>query len=155
MQNTSNGMSTAALVLSIVGLLTMCCGGSVILGSLAILLALLSRGSQPMNGQAKAAVGISIAGLVLGIFAVIGSFIYVLSSPEASSIYREYMQYYFDELQDNYPDDRYDFDDDFADYDDDDLFRYYEDYFYDDSDSSDYIHNIPHQTAPHQGETVH
>lgn len=154
MQNTSNGMSTAALVLSIVGILTMCCGGSVILGSLAILLALLSRGKHPLNGQAKAAIGISIAGLVLGIFAVIGSFFYVLSSPEASGIYRDYIQYYYDELEDTYPDDEYDFDDDYADYDDDDMLRYFEDYFYDDSDSGDYLHNIPHQTEPHQGETV-
>ena len=74
MQNTSNGMSTAALVLSIAGLLTMCCGGSVVLGSLAILFALLSRGTEPMNGQAKVAIGISIAGVVLGIAAfVIGA----------------------------------------------------------------------------------
>lgn len=149
MQNTSNGMSTAALALSLAGLLTMCCGGSVVLGSLAILFALLSRGSEPMNGQAKAAVGISIAGVVLGIAAIIGSFIYVFTDPEAKSIYRDYMQYYFDEFDDTDP--YYDYDEDF---DEDDLLRYYEDYFNEGHGSNDYIQNIPQQATPHHGETV-
>ena len=151
MQNTSNGMSTAALALSIAGLLTMCCGGSVILGSLAILFALLSRGSEPMNSQAKAAVGISIAGVVLGMAAIIGSFIYVFTNPEANSIYRDYIQYYYDEFDDTDPYDDYDYDDDF---DEDDLLRYYEDYFNDEHSRDGYIQNIPHQSTPHHGETV-
>lgn len=165
MQNTSNGMSTAALVLSIVGVLTMCCGGSVILGSLAILLALLSRGTQPMNGQAKAAVGISIAGVILGIIVMISLFAYVLTDPDANSIYRDYMQYYYDELEDEYPysdyygdyyDDDY-YDDDYPDYNGDDFLRYYEeapDYFHDNSDSDGYVRSIPHQTPHHPGETI-
>lgn len=153
MQNTSNGMSTAALVLSIIGILTMCCGGSVILGSLAILLALLSRGSQPMNGQAKTAVGISIAGVILGIAVIIGSFIYVFTDPEANSIYRDYMQYYYDEFEDMDPYSDY-YDDDYAEYDEDDLLRYYEEYFNNDSGSDGYIHSVPQQTAPHHGETI-
>lgn len=151
MQNTSNGMSTAALVLSIAGLLTMCCGGSVVLGSLAILFALLSRGTEPMNGQAKAAIGISIAGVVLGIAAIIGSFVYVFTNPEANSIYRDYMQYYYDEFGDTDPNDDYNFDEDF---DEDDLLRYYEDYFNEDHGGDGYIQNIPHQTTPHHGETI-
>ena len=77
MQNTSNGLSVAALVLSIVGVLTMLFGGSVVLGSLAILLALLSRGSGRMSGQAKAAIGISIVSIALGILLLIGMFVYV------------------------------------------------------------------------------
>ena len=151
MQNTSNGMSTAALALSIAGLLTMCCGGSVILGSLAILFALLSRGSEPMNSQAKAAVGISIAGVVLGMAAIIGSLFYVFTNPDANSIYRDYIQYYYDEFDDTDPYDGYDYDEDF---DEDDLLRYYEDYFNEDHGGNDYIQNVPHQTMPHHGETV-
>lgn len=110
MQNTSNGMSVAALVLSIVGILTMCCGGSVVLGSLAILLALLSRGSHAMCSQAKAAMVISIIGIVIGIFVVIGMVVYTFTSPEAQEIYRDYLQYYEDQL------------------DEDDLSQYYQDY---------------------------
>lgn len=120
MQNTSNGMSTAALVLSIIGILTMCCGGSVVLGGLAILLALLSRGSHPMNGQAKAAVWISIIGIILGIVALVGLLVYTFTSPDAQDIYRDYLQYYEDQLGD-----------------DDDMTQYYNDYL-DDYGIDDY-----------------
>lgn len=132
MQNTSNGMSTAALILSIVGILTMLVGGSVILGSLAILLALLSRGSRPMNGQAKAAITISIIGIVLGIVVIIGMFVYVFTSSDAQELYRDYLHYYEDQMGD-----------------DDDITRYYNDYFdqYGTDDSDDFLD----YTVPDQG----
>ena len=119
MQNTSNGLSVAALVLSIVGVLTMLFGGSVVLGSLAILLALLSRGSGRMSGQAKAAVGIGIVSIVLGILLLVGIFVYVFTSSDAQEMYRDYMRYYEDQL------------------DDDDLYDYYNDYLDDYQDHSD------------------
>lgn len=124
MQNTSNGMSTAALVLSIVGILTMLFGGSVILGSLAILLALLSRGSRPMNGQAKAAITISIVGIVLGIIVIIGMFVYVFTSSDAQELYRDYLHYYEDQLDE-----------------DDDSMQYFDDYLdrFDTDDSDDFL----------------
>ncbi len=119
MQNTSNGLSVAALILSIIGVLTMLFGGSVVLGSLAILLALLSRGSGRMSGQAKAAVGISIVSIVLGILILVGAFIYVFTSSDAQEMYRDYLNYYEDQL------------------DDDDLYDYYNDYLDDYQDHSD------------------
>lgn len=140
MQNTSNGLSVAALVLSIVGLLTMLFGGSVVLGSLAILLALLSRGSGRMSGQAKAAIGISIVSIALGILLLIGMFVYVFTSSDAQEMYRDYLRYYEDQL------------------DDDDPYNYYNDYLDDYQDHSDeyldYISpdldHVPyhHDTAP-------
>ena len=119
MQNTSNGLSVAALVLSIVGVLTMLFGGSVVLGSLAILLALLSRGSGRMSGQAKAAIGISIVSIALGILLLIGMFVYVFTSSDAQDMYRDYLRYYEDHL------------------DDDDPYNYYNDYLDDYQDHSD------------------
>lgn len=140
MQNTSNGLSVAALVLSIVGVLTMLFGGSVVLGSLAILLALLSRGSGRMSGQAKAAIGISIVSITLGILLLIGMFVYVFTSSDAQDMYRDYLRYYEDQL------------------DDDDPYNYYNDYLDDYQDHSDeyldYISpdldHVPyhHDTAP-------
>lgn len=140
MQNTSNGLSVAALVLSIVGVLTMMFCGSVVLGSLAILLALLSRGSGRMSGQAKAAIGISIVSIALGILLLIGMFVYVFTSSDAQDMYRDYLRYYEDQL------------------DDDDPYNYYNDYLDDYQDHSDeyldYISpdldHVPyhHDTAP-------
>lgn len=140
MQNTSNGLSVAALVLSIVGVLTMMFGGSVVLGSLAILLALLSRGSGRMSGQAKAAIGISIVSIALGILLLIGMFVYVFTSSDAQEMYRDYLRYYEDQL------------------DDDDPYNYYNEYLDDYQDHSDeyldYISpdldHVPyhHDTAP-------
>lgn len=140
MHNTSNGLSVAALVLSIVGVLTMMFGGSVVLGSLAILLALLSRGSGRMSGQAKAAIGISIVSIALGILLLIGMFVYVFTSSDAQEMYRDYLRYYEDQL------------------DDDDPYNYYNDYLDDYQDYSDeyldYIspdlNHVPyhHDTAP-------
>ncbi len=140
MQNTSNGLSVAALVLSIVGVLTMLFGGSVVLGSLAILLALLSRGSGRMSGQAKAAIGISIVSIVLGILLLAGALIYVFTSSDAQEMYRDYLRYYEDQL------------------DDDDLYDYYNDYLDDYQDHSDEyldytspgLDHVPyyHETAP-------
>ena len=140
MQNTSNGLSVAALILSIIGVLTMMFGGSVVLGSLAILLALLSRGSGRMSGQANAAIGISIVSIALGILLLIGMFVYVFTSSDAQEMYRDYLRYYEDQL------------------DDDDPYNYYNDYLDDYQDHSDeyldYISpdldHVPyhHDTAP-------
>ena len=67
MNRNYNGLSVAALMLGIFGLLTMCCGGSLVLGSLAIILAWLSRGTS-LYGQAKTALGIGCCSLIGGIF---------------------------------------------------------------------------------------
>ncbi len=101
MQNTSNGMATASLVLGIIGILTIFFGGSVILGALAIILALLSRGSGSMSRPAGIGMGLGIAGILLGIFVIISMFAYVFTSSDAQEMYRDYLQYYEDEMNGN------------------------------------------------------
>lgn len=76
----NNTMAMASLVLGILSVLLCCCGGfGIILGAIGIVLAILSRGREPMETSAKAGMGLSIGGIVLGIivlvmaFAVIGN----------------------------------------------------------------------------------
>ena len=88
----SPGMAVASLVLGILSLLLVCCGLSLFVGALGLLLALLSRGRAEMSGSAKACMGLSIAGMILG--AVFFVFTLVFSS--AAGYYNEY----YDEIED-------------------------------------------------------
>ena len=109
MQNNSNGMSTAALVLSIIGLLTMVLGGSIIFGSLAIVLALLSRGAGRMSGQARAGLGISIAGIIISVVILVSLVTLTLNSDTFQDTLKDYVQYYEDQYSDD-SDSFYDYD---------------------------------------------
>lgn len=62
-----SGMSTAALVMGILSLPSICILGigGFIFGGLGILFAVLSRDSTPMETNAKIGLGLSIAGIVL------------------------------------------------------------------------------------------
>ncbi len=74
----SNNMALASLLLGILSLVLCCCGGfGVILGAVGIVLAILSRGSEPMETSAKVGLGLSIGGIVLGILVLIISFAFV------------------------------------------------------------------------------
>lgn len=115
----SPGLATAALILGICSLIFICCGIGFILGALGIILALLSRGSGRMNTSAKAGLGLSIAGTVLGIL----FFLAAIAVSVSDGTYRQYMEEYY-----NYYNGR-----DFDDYND--YFDGYEDYF--DSDMQD------------------
>ncbi len=71
----SNNMALASLLLGIMSIVLCCCGGfGVILGAVGIVLAILSRGSEPMETNAKVGIGLSIGGIVLGILILIMSF---------------------------------------------------------------------------------
>lgn len=71
----SNNMALASLILGILSIVLCCCGGfGVILGAVGIVLAILSRGSEPMETSAKVGLGLSIGGIVLGILVLIMSF---------------------------------------------------------------------------------
>ena len=82
----------------------------------------------------------SVVYLVLGILLLIGMFVYVFTSSDAQEMYRDYLRYYEDQL------------------DDDDPYNYYNDYLDDYQDHSDeyldYISpdldHVPyhHDTAP-------
>lgn len=105
-----NGLSVAALMLGIFGLLTMCCGGSIVLGSLAVILAWLSRGSS-MNGQAKAALGIGCIGLAGGIFMITAVLLESVRTPEFWNTMEDYMRYYSDMYDHEYDDGNNPYDD--------------------------------------------
>jgi len=136
----SNGLSTVSLVLGICSLVFICCGGGIVLGSLGLLFALLSRGATKMSTQAKVGLGLSIGGFVLSLIIL---FIYIpsiiLSAEFQDSFYREfnrqYNYYYDDEYYDydywgdEYWDDEY-WDDEY--WDD----EYWDDEYWEDSDFS-------------------
>lgn len=103
MNRNYNGLSVAALMLGIFGLLTMCCGGSIVFGSLAVILAWLSRDTS-MNGQAKTALGIGCVGLVGGIFMVTAVLLRTVESPEFLDTMEDYMRYYSDMYDREYDD---------------------------------------------------
>ncbi len=90
-QTQSPGMAVASLVLGILSLLLVCCGVSLFIGALGILLALLSRGRAEMSGSAKAGMGLSIAGMVLGVIV----FVFTLMFSTAAGVYNNY----YDEIE--------------------------------------------------------
>lgn len=94
----NNGMALASLILGILSIVMCCCGGfGVILGAVGIVLAILSRGREPMETNAKAGLCLSIGGIVLGIAVLILAFVMV-GSNGLQSYQRNYGGYshYFD-----------------------------------------------------------
>lgn len=72
-QNESNSLATASMILGIVSLVTSCCCFlGVILGSLAVLLACLSRTEMHFSGHAR-------AGLIMGILSILLSIVVLLA----------------------------------------------------------------------------
>lgn len=74
-KKSNNTMAMASLVLGIVSVLLCCCGGfGIILGAIGIVLAILSRGREPMETSAKVGIGLSIGGIVLSIIVLVMAF---------------------------------------------------------------------------------
>lgn len=68
----SNSLATTSLVVGICSLVFICCCGGFLLGALGIILALLSRGAEEMNSQAKVGLGLSIGSFSLTVlFAIV------------------------------------------------------------------------------------
>ena len=61
----TNGLATTSLVLGICSIVFICCGGGFVVGALGIIFALLSRGANTMNAQAKVGLGLSIGAFSL------------------------------------------------------------------------------------------
>lgn len=102
----TNSFAVAALILGILSLVTSCCIFSgIVFGAFGVVLALLSRGQEPMDTQAKIGLGLSIAGMVLGFLVLLGSFIFL-----SSSVHQELENFYYNRV----PNDEY---------------NYYHDYF--------------------------
>lgn len=95
----SNSMATAALVL---GILAICTGfltgiGGVLFGGLGILIAILSRGYEPMESHAKIGLGLSATGLVMGLIVTVLAFTVVWY--DFPAIYDPYDSYQFYDYQ--------------------------------------------------------
>ena len=77
--NASNGLAAAALICSILSIVSVCClYGAFIFGGLAIIFALLSRGKRKKaTGAARTALFLGTAGLLISLVITIGSFITV------------------------------------------------------------------------------
>ncbi|MDO4276119.1 MAG: DUF308 domain-containing protein [Eubacteriales bacterium] len=98
-----SGMSIAALILGSLSVLTSCCGiGGIIFGALGIIIAMMSKGREPMQTNTKIGLGLSVAGLIFslifGIIIIAGLYLYSTDTSEGS--YWEYDYYegqpYFD-----------------------------------------------------------
>lgn len=77
--NASNGLAVAALICSILSIVSVCClYGAFVFGGLAIIFALLSRGSRKKAaGPARTALLLGTAGVLISVVITIGSFISV------------------------------------------------------------------------------
>lgn len=90
-----NGMAAAALILSIIGIVTSCCFYlSIPAASLGILLAILSKGKEPRfstNGRLglKLSIGALILSAVLLIIIIAANYVYIDTEQ-----FKEYMRYY-------------------------------------------------------------
>ena len=103
----NNGMAMASLILGILSIvMCCCCGFGIILGAIGIVLAILSRGREPMETSAKAGFCLSIGGIVLGIAVLILAFAMV--SNNGLDLYRrglknyEDYDYYLDDYSHNH-----------------------------------------------------
>lgn len=85
----NNNMALASLIVGVLSILLCCCGGfGIILGAVGIVLAILSRGREPMETSAKVGCGLSIGGIVLGIVVLIMAFAVVGSEEFRSDLYQ-------------------------------------------------------------------
>lgn len=109
----TNGMAVAALILGIFSLITCCCGlGGIVFGAAGIIIAILSRGTAPMEKTAKIGLGLSISGLILGIVLLVFLFFFSNALDNASYFY----DYYNDHNVQEFPFDEHDLEDLIEDY---------------------------------------
>ncbi len=96
----SAGMSVASLVLGIIGLSMGCCiYPPIIFGSLAIILALLSRGGEMhMNSYAKAGLALGIISMAFGALFLIYSFFTLMAEFGGIDGYLRYIEELMEEM---------------------------------------------------------
>ena len=82
-------MAIASLVMGILSLVLCCCFGigSIVLGALGIIFAILSRKEKPMETMAKVGLGLSIGGVIIGLIIAVFFFISMLTSDDVQSDY--------------------------------------------------------------------
>ncbi len=90
-----NPMATAAVVLGVISLFTcLVFYISVPCGALAVLLAILSRGKNPMPGKSKAGVVCGMIGMCLSVVITLASVWVVLTNAQMRAYMENYLQYY-------------------------------------------------------------
>lgn len=90
-----NPMATAAVVLGVISMFTcLVFYISVPCGALAVLLAILSRGKNPMPGKGKAGVVCGMIGMCLSIAITLASVWVVLTNAQMRAYMENYLQYY-------------------------------------------------------------
>lgn len=92
-QTRPNGMATASMVIGILSIAGLCCGGlgGLMLGSLALILSLLSRrSSEPRSSQALAGMITGIISMVMGVVIFLVYLIFIFSYSDFENIYENY-----------------------------------------------------------------
>ncbi len=90
-----NPMATAAVVLGVISLITcLVFYISVPCGAMAVLLAILSRGRNPMPGKGKTGLVCGLIGMILSVVITLSSVWVVLSNAQMRAYMESYMQYY-------------------------------------------------------------
>lgn len=95
-----NPMATAAVILGVISLITcLFFYISVPCGAMAALLAILSRGRNPMPGKSKAGLICGIIGLCFSIMITLSSVWMVLTNTQARAYLESYLQYYLGDTE--------------------------------------------------------
>lgn len=95
----SNTMEVVSLVLGISSIVASCCCGlGIILGAMAVIFALLSRGNQKLGGNAMAGLITGAIGIVVGIGTIIAFFVYAIILGE-STMYSSYYGVFIQSVQ--------------------------------------------------------
>lgn len=83
----TNSFAVASLVMGILSLVCCCCGYlGIAAGGLGIMFALLSRGREPMCGQARAGIILSAAGMFLGLISILGALVLLVLNETAGGM---------------------------------------------------------------------
>jgi hypothetical protein len=103
--NQPNGMATAALVLGILAIVSLCCiYGSYIFGGIAITLGLLSRGKdKKLSTNALIGVILSIVGMVISTVIITLYVIFFMTSGAIDTYMQEYETIYEDIYGEEFP----------------------------------------------------
>lgn len=103
--NQPNGMATAALVLGILAIVSLCCiYGSYIFGGIAITLGLLSRGKdRKLSTNALIGVILSIVGMVISTIIITLYVIFFMASGAIDTYIQEYESIYEDIYGEDFP----------------------------------------------------
>lgn len=88
-----NNLTTLALIIGIISVAFSLSGMSFPVGALGIIIAILSRGSEPMAKPAKIGLALSMAGIAIGVCVYIWTF-FIITSEEYAPFFQQALQMY-------------------------------------------------------------